>query len=199
MQLAFAQRAARVAAQANQPFGGSSPPPGYHPAGAGPSRQATPLRSVRTSELFLGSPTPPSLLKALWTPKALQQQSHSTSRLLLIQELGEACTQPGHNRLQELAADFSPTTRAPETRSLTDQLMDGYARGSGYAIHTAAAQELHDNFLLPPMGGMYNSALQAVLHPCSGTEAEASSVLLCQLQAMEVREARIKQTQMSVL
>ena len=51
----------------------------------------------------------------------------------MIQELGEACTQPGHNRLQELASDFSPTTRAPETRSLTDQLMDGYARGSGYA------------------------------------------------------------------
>ena len=182
IQLAATQRAARVAAQAGQNFAGLSPPPGYHPAGAGPSRQPP----NRGGELLVGTPMPPSILKELWTPSAFQPRTHSVSRMALIEELGDESTQPGHNRLQELATEFSPTARALESQSLPDQLLDGFLRGSGCAINTPAAQEIHDRFLFPRPGGNFNPALQAVLHPPAGTEVRESTVLLCHLQALEV-------------
>jgi len=199
-QLAAAQRAARVAAAATHRLAEASPPPGYHQQGGGPSRQppprATPVRPV--SAALLGSPTPPRFLTELWTHQPPRPISHSSTRLARIQELGEASRQPGRNRLQELATDFSPTGPALQTGSPADMLLDGYTRASGYEIRTTAAQELHDNFLMPRQGGMYTAAFQAIMHPPTGTEAEASTVLLCQLQAMEVCRAH-GETQSRVL
>ena len=189
-QLAVAQRAARVAAAATHRFGEASPPPGYHEQGGGPSRQPLrPTPSRHVSAALLGSPTPPRLLNVLWTHQDSRPLSHSAPRLARIQELGEACREPGRNRMLDFANDFSPTAPARETGSLTDMLLDGYARGSGYNINTSAGQELHDNCLMPRQGGPRTAAFQAMMHPPPGSEAEDSTVLLCQLQAIEVCRA----------
>ena len=118
--------------------------------------------------------------------------STSNGRRALVQALGDACVGQGPNLLQQATDDYSPIARLPATATITDVYIDGLVRNPSHPLITDVGKHLHDSSLLPRLGEAYGAALQAVLHPESGTTADGDTVLLCQLQAMHVRCAHMK-------
>ena len=121
----------------------------------------------------------------------LRQGTNREGRRAVVKALGDACLEPGPNLLRQASESYSPTARLPASGSIADVYIDGLMRNSSHPLITEVGQQLHDISLLPRPGEAYGAAIQVVLHPDSGTDADADKVLICQLQAMQVRSAHV--------
>jgi hypothetical protein len=131
-------------------------------------------------------------LKPLWSQPVLREGTNHEGRRALVKALGDACLQHGPNLLRQAAESYSPTARLAEAATITDMYIDGLMRNPTHPLITEVGQHLHDSSLLPRPGQAYGAAFQAVMHPESGTGADADTVILCQLQAMQVRSADLQ-------
>ena len=185
---ASAQRQARRnEEEALHPLFTGTPPPqtgfGRPPRAPLPdaARASAPSPGLRQETSFGATPR-----IALWNSERPRSGRLASNRLQIANAFADQSNER-HNLLRDLMATISPTGRLPVTDDLTEMLYDGYTRKADHETLSKPGQHLRDSFLIGKPGGTTSAALQAVFQRPDDSRAGATTVLLCQLQAMTVR------------